>query len=256
MNMKIKSLCALAAFAAAAFSAHAQLDAGDLILGFRSTAASSDVEIGLGNVNSLTTGLIGNFNASLTSVFGSSWATTGGISWGAAGTDNVNTIDYVTAKWNTAAGTLGVQNSTPFAAASSSALGLASSAIVVAGQGFTGPNAVAAADANAITIAKSNAQSWTSQETAGSAAFGSSAFAQSTFSNTTNRSNASVGASASDLYEYTANNAGVFLGTFSLKSNGDLYFTAIPEPSTYAAILGVATLGIAMIRRRKQAVAA
>ena len=58
-----------------------------------------------------------------------------------------------------------------------------------------------------------------------------------------------------DLYSITAN-ASSFLGTFALYQNGDLTFTAfqaIPEPTTYAALLGVATLGFAAIRRRKQA---
>ncbi len=35
--------------------------------------------------------------------------------------------------------------------------------------------------------------------------------------------------------------------------NGTLNLTQIPEPSTYAAILGLATLGVALIRRRQQA---
>jgi hypothetical protein len=43
------------------------------------------------------------------------------------------------------------------------------------------------------------------------------------------------------------------LGTFTLGSDGDLSFTAfaaIPEPSTYAAILGALTIGFVAIRRR------
>jgi len=43
------------------------------------------------------------------------------------------------------------------------------------------------------------------------------------------------------------------LGTFTLSGTGDLSFTAaaIPEPSTYAMILGVAALGFVMLRRRQ-----
>lgn len=45
--------------------------------------------------------------------------------------------------------------------------------------------------------------------------------------------------------------AGVDLGTFTLNTATDvLTFTAIPEPSTYAAILGALTIGFVMIRRR------
>lgn len=47
---------------------------------------------------------------------------------------------------------------------------------------------------------------------------------------------------------------GFDLGTFTLHgSTNTLTFTVIPEPSTYAAILGFAPLGVVMIRRRKQA---
>jgi hypothetical protein len=45
------------------------------------------------------------------------------------------------------------------------------------------------------------------------------------------------------------------IGTFNLSSSGELTFTAIPEPSTYAAILGALTIGIVAIRRRRLAVA-
>ena len=51
--------------------------------------------------------------------------------------------------------------------------------------------------------------------------------------------------------------AGVDLGTFTLSSSG-LTFTAasaIPEPSTYAMILGAAALGFVMMRRRQQILA-
>ena len=62
--------------------------------------------------------------------------------------------------------------------------------------------------------------------------------------------------SAIDLFQFTGTGAGVsekFLGTIALVNDGSVFFTAaIPEPSTYAAILGVATLGFAALRRRKQ----
>ncbi len=60
-----------------------------------------------------------------------------------------------------------------------------------------------------------------------------------------------------DLYETVATDVsgttgGVYkLGTLTLSSTG-LSFTAIPEPSTYAAIFGVLMLGFAAYRRRFQ----
>jgi hypothetical protein len=65
-----------------------------------------------------------------------------------------------------------------------------------------------------------------------------------------------VGSTSLNLYELTpGGGAGTLLGTFNLSSTGLTFtgFTAIPEPSTYAALLGVATLGFVAIRRRKQA---
>ena len=42
---------------------------------------------------------------------------------------------------------------------------------------------------------------------------------------------------------------------FALGSNGSFTYGAIPEPSMYAMILGVAALGFVMLRRRQQSLA-
>jgi len=59
------------------------------------------------------------------------------------------------------------------------------------------------------------------------------------------------------LYELKyGTGVGIDLGTFTLNAtSGMLTFTAIPEPSTYAIILGVAALGFVMLRRRQQVLA-
>lgn len=64
-----------------------------------------------------------------------------------------------------------------------------------------------------------------------------------------------------DLYQLVPNGSvtktdGTDLGYFTLANDGVLTFTAtaIPEPSTYAAILGAAAMGFVMIRRRKEAI--
>jgi|HubBroStandDraft_1064217.scaffolds.fasta_scaffold15888_3 hypothetical protein len=63
----------------------------------------------------------------------------------------------------------------------------------------------------------------------------------------------STGGGTMALYELiqpgSGSVTGVELGVFTLSASG-LTFTAIPEPSMYAAILGVLTLGFVMIRRR------
>jgi hypothetical protein len=58
-----------------------------------------------------------------------------------------------------------------------------------------------------------------------------------------------------ELIEPTAGTtAGIDLGTFNLSASGLTFtaFEAIPEPSTYAAILGALTIGFVVIRRRMQ----
>jgi hypothetical protein len=60
-----------------------------------------------------------------------------------------------------------------------------------------------------------------------------------------------------DLYQLVPGSGNAQdLGYFTLASNGGLTFTAIPEPSAYAALLGAAALGLVAIRRRRQTLAA
>jgi hypothetical protein len=59
----------------------------------------------------------------------------------------------------------------------------------------------------------------------------------------------------SDLTDPTGfnqTNVGQFLGTITINQAGDVNFSAVPEPSTYA-MFGLATLvvGFAIARRRK-----
>lgn len=74
---------------------------------------------------------------------------------------------------------------------------------------------------------------------------------------TTNGTNASGGRNGTPATNEGPFNGATDLGTFALSSGGDLTFTAftaIPEPSTYAAILGALTIGFVAIRRRKAGV--
>ena len=65
--------------------------------------------------------------------------------------------------------------------------------------------------------------------------------------------NSTSGTSTMELFQLNPGAAhGIDLGTLTLSSSG-MTFTAIPEPSTYAMILGVFALGFVMLRRRAQA---
>jgi hypothetical protein len=247
--MKKILLLALGA-AGLAGSAFGQVPLGNVVIGFRDLTAGSSLTINVGAESSLAGGPVvdfGNYASVLSSTFGSGWATDTGFLWSAAGTtgsaptqrDNFigaaatgSPLDGVTATaaaWNTpvTSGGSSVANKiiTVFGGASSTLGGTT----VVA-------NTVASAWANV------NAEN-------GTTAWGQ--FTKSVYEQ--------AGAGAVDLFNLNSvaspSTPGTFIGTFNLTSSGELFFygAAIPEPSTYAALLGAVTLGIVAIRRRRQA---
>ncbi len=59
----------------------------------------------------------------------------------------------------------------------------------------------------------------------------------------------------SDLYEYEPGSAGtsaLYLGAFTFANDGTAYFTPVPEPQEYAAIFGVALVGLAVWRKTRK----
>jgi len=58
----------------------------------------------------------------------------------------------------------------------------------------------------------------------------------------------SSGVALGSFYDSLSTSSGVQLVT---NSSGGFYYTPIPEPSTYAALIGVAALGMVAIRRRR-----
>ncbi len=269
--MNIKSLSAVALFVAAAFSAHAQtVVANDIIVGVRGSASVANLEIKAGSVSTLsgytTETLIGNFNSALTSTIGGSWATAtsptlGGISWGAGGSSGTTSLVYGTSFWdkdtvaNGGNGILGqagnTLNGNTWNAIGNVAAG--NTKFNSLNTGFNSVGAIATGDGKSRTFANGNANSWTSQGGTAAVAFG--VFNPNNLGFSGNEGASIVAGmtyAAADLFAVGINQSD-FLGTFALYQNGDLTFTAaIPEPSVYAAILGVATLGFAALRRRKQ----
>jgi len=248
----------------AAGPAFAQAVTSDLILGFRDDgsdggSATTNTTIDLGQVSTfentsiyspgITTATgINLVTDGLGTTYGSGFLTDTGLFYGVVGATG-NTVAtrelYVSAN-ATGSALNGTPNSTPWIVQSTTSQSVqASKFLTLYANNPGGFNGIA-------TIATSDSRSWSSLgDMAGGTAFGAytpdSAFEQNPVGN------------AADLYDLNPHNnlhnPAVFLGTFSIDSTGNLDFTAaaaaIPEPATYAAILGAAVLGVALVRRRR-----
>lgn len=267
--MNIKLVSGLAAFVLAAMAAQAQtLGANDISVGFTTTSSTNSLEVKAGSVSTLasytTETLIGNFNTLLNTNLGSTWtsATLDSDSshtafWGAQGQSSSTKV-YASSAWDiSTAGALGTANSTDWQVATASN---ANTKINSLNSAFS-TLAVTTGDGLSRTLANSNANSFKAL------AIPSNGVAFATFDNPPFAAAASDLAfgqvySAIDLYEVVAGSS-TLLGTFALYTAdglghvvGDLTFTsafaAIPEPSTYAAILGAVALAVAIYRRRSE----
>jgi hypothetical protein len=274
--MKTKYILSALLAAGLATAAHAQSVVGDLVVGLEQTGNSTNYEIDLGSLGSyqgLAPGSVVNLSADLSSadlssLFGANWASAGNVSWGGAATNGSSTLAGVTgpAKSDWVSQFDSVQasvtnlniNALPASAYKDAAVATANEReIAIQGleTGLVGTNGfVQSLNTSNLTgtVPAANA-SWTHEVTATNNGFVSPQIDAGTA--------LSLGAgqfSIVDLYQYiqgATTTAGVYLGSLELGSNGSLFFTtatAIPEPSVYAAILGVATLAFVAIRRRKQ----
>ena len=246
---------------------------GDAIIDFRVTdgtgqGASTNLEVDLGsmaqfyNVTSTFT-LNGLTNADLTAAYGANWNSRGDLAWSiiatsgsAAGlTLNTNVIPASTIWATNAQSVLGLQ-STPWTTKSTGAQNTAISLIsplYATGSGGGGLNGQTSSSnsATAAFLSSGVAGSYSKQVGAN----GNFSF----FTSGGSLENQLTGANvvASDFYQLepsTNLSPSAYLGTFALNSSGQLSFSTaatVPEPSTYAAILGVCTLGFVAWRRRR-----
>ena len=246
----------------------------DLILGFYATGgtgAATNLEVDLGSVSQFynvsgTLALPGLSVSDLSATYGANWFNRTDLFWGVVGTTGAatgttiggNTIAAKTLWGGRAESTLGLQ-STPWSAGSTFAQQGPANTIATMYTGALGSLNGATATANSATAAlidNTLAGSWSKQEGSTASAFGffnpKSLFDNGTPGN---------GGVVTDLYELQpGSGAGSYVGSFALNANG-LAFSgsaagagaaAVPEPSTYAALMGVAALGVAAIRRRKK----
>jgi len=275
--MKTKYLmAALLALAGGGLTATAQTvtsGLNDLVLGFYATGgtgATTDLEVDLGNVSQFYgvggTLTLSSLNTDLSSTYGSSWNTRTDLFWGVVGTTgsangttiNSNTIAAKTI-WG---GSLNLgSGSTPWNKSSTFTQQTTANAVATLYSGASGSlnGATALSDNTAgALISNALAGSWTKQEgSSNTLAFGSTFNPRSSFDITTNIAAGSF--AAADLYEVQpGTGAGTELGTFALSSGGNLTYGAslgaatVPEPSTYAAILGATMLGFVSLYRRSQ----
>ncbi|AHF94552.1 hypothetical protein OPIT5_20275 [Opitutaceae bacterium TAV5] len=243
----------------------------DLILGFRASSgagADTNLTVNLGNVaanyasgnTSLT--LVGNINANLTSVYGADWSQRADVTFGVAGT-STDVTGPVTGRNRTNwvgkvndAGATPVVWSQPIPSSQSGALRTEIAAL------YNGFNAYAADDASVALIPTSNSNSWNTRAITMSigTAFSVAAnalpladFEQSAQFDTVTGSLYQV----IDLWQfYGGTDLPTYVGTFGLTADGDIYFSnnyanfaAVPEPATWAIIVGAAALGLVGYRR-------
>ena len=232
---------------------------GDLIFGARQGTATNDLVVDVGNADTFGIGaplapgttFTWNLSTDLTTAFSTAWQTPGNVSWSVVGGD--------------ASSATSAPNDTVWAAGpnkaslTKSTQGNQDTLIGTIDNYNTAwvANTSTTAIANGLFISRTDASSYSTTILANGAP---NSFNYSFWGVSNIESDAASGLGA-ELYELQPGSGkGIDLGTFSLNSStGVLTFTtslaAIPEPSTYAAILGAAALGFVLIRRRQQAVA-
>ena len=206
---------------------------GDLLVGFYSASASNDLIFDLGQASNFTGLTPGSYNVA---AFNASDLTTaalgtGGL-WAVGGTDSNSSSLWTTAQIGTKLKATAAQ-----AAESGNieAVGLEVGG-TLGTSGLVSPAGVLLAS-KSFKAAIGSQNNW-------SGTF-SASVAQST-----------TGTTSLELWSLPATGsssgvAGIDLGTLTLDASaGTLTFSVIPEPSTYAAILGALTIGFVAFRRR------
>jgi len=260
--MKKLIIASVLALASSAYAA--DFAAGDLVLGFKvagGTGSASNVVVDLGAVTGFTGALDTVANASglgsvLTSTYGSNWATRSDLQFGVFSAVSLTRNANLWASQAESAS--GVLQTNVTGAYSSSALVTGKAAF----QNFTSNASLltAAAGTTHVYVQDSSVgNSWQNQEGSSvSFAVVSPTIDGVMASATANAKGVADHAQYSvlDLYKLTST-GNSFVGGFGLSSAGNVafqtdvtQFQAIPEPSTYAAILGALTVGFVALRRR------
>jgi hypothetical protein len=236
---------ALAAFGAASAFAQFVASPNDLIVGFQTVGGANNLIIDLGTGVGLGSTDFGNVGSAISGLGA------GALTWSVAGTQGALAGTYLPDA------TFLTRATDPGTVTDLTAKGATSAINTVAGIGQLGtPFTIAGlVGKGAVTYAAANADSYSSMFAAGSyMATEASGLGSSINLYLLNSTVAAVPGTKAKPGTPQGDLASTLLGTFNLSNSGQLTFTAaIPEPSTYAALLGIATLGFVAIRRRKQA---
>ena len=256
--MSMKRILAMALLTAGlALTSKAQIvgDTGDLILGFRKAGTSFDILVDVGQASLYRAGssfTVGALNtADISTVFGAGWNSDSAIKWGVFG----STVDgeggpmggVVTDNtvWATGATALQRAPAVSLSNASSKIYNLYG-AVLGQTSNLSSSQSYKISSANGFNGYTDNITSGGANPTGPYFDF----FSQTLEKNTN-------GTNSLNLYQVQPGTAGApatNLGYFTLNGSALTFnaFTAIPEPSTYAAILGVVALGVAAYRRQRQ----
>jgi len=265
-----------------AATAHAQLP-GDLVLGFSETSIGTNVEVDLGAASNYAssgdtpgTYNIANLSSDLTAAYGSGWTTDQNLSFAIIGSNSFGSSSGSGPKRSIWADAY-TYPATPYVTGSSStgnssANGAITGMYTGSAGSFGGSSTTTLTDINGSMVSiGSNTVTLhamsTATSTSGSLAASWGASGNFNIPNTTASSlfqSAAVGtngAATEEVFYFagtaTGQNAVDIQAVngqtsyFTLGTNGELSFTVVPEPSTYAAIIGVAVLGYSLLRRRK-----
>ncbi len=237
---------------------------GDLLLGFRKDAATSNLEVNLGSINQIKniagTGQVLDFSTKFTSadiLAGVGTVGAGSLNnaiWSVSGSINALNQNGITAGtrsvWLTSARGINSADvntqTTPWTRAASQ--GSISSAVLTVGGGFAAANGNAGSTTAAVIANGANSY----HDNIGDG--GDFATFQGNIENTLSGTFTTGGTAArSDLYELQqgAGN-GTFLGYFELGTTGALTFVAVPEASSYATAFGAALMALALMRAHRK----
>lgn len=253
LAIAILALAGLAAFDRPAHAVLVNYTAGDLFIGFRSSANTNNYLINIGqasqfkNATGPITLSLGTTSADLVQNFGADWATSGALTWSvsgglrtAVGTDPAYTL-YAskivgTQGWNRSSGGLQELASLKF--------NDLQKYYVIDDDGT--PRQSTANSNVGVVQQDVDVNSYDSFFT-DSSAFGH-------FSGTTEAGfGEGVNGAALNLYRLAPGTGkGELLGTFSISESGSITFTPIPEPGVIAlaALAGAALIGVSRFRRK------